>query len=55
MTFPLPSYRPTYVFACPECCGDLEHEGVDGYWCAACRRSWLFTEVGCFEDGDIAQ
>ena len=49
---PLPQYRATVIYTCPECDGDLQHEGVDGYWCPACRRSWSFTEVGVYEDGD---
>lgn len=49
----LPQYRPTYIYACPECMGDLQHEGVDGYWCSACRRAFSFAEVGCFDDGEF--
>jgi tRNA(Ile2) C34 agmatinyltransferase TiaS len=47
----LPRYTPSYVASCPECCGDCQHEGVDGYWCPACQRSWSFAEVGYLDEG----
>ena len=49
---PLPVYRPSYVYVCPGCDGDLQHEGADSYWCTWCRRTLYFTEVGCYDEGD---
>ena len=42
---PLPRYTPAYVYTCPDCSGDLTNEGVCGYWCAPCPKSFLFSEV----------
>jgi len=51
-SMPLRRYAPTIIASCPECCTDLQDEAFS-YWCATCRRSWSFTEVAFFDDGDI--
>lgn len=50
---PLPRYTPSIVATCPDCSGDLQHEGADGYWCPGCRKAYGFMEVALFDDGDI--
>lgn len=47
-----PVYRAAPIATCPECCGDLQHEGIDGYWCSACQRAFHFAEVAFFEDNE---
>jgi hypothetical protein len=45
-------YRPPPIAACPECLGDCQSEGRDGWYCPACRANWTWQQVAYFEDGD---
>lgn len=49
---PLPRYTGAVIYSCPDCYGDLEHEGADHYWCRACRRSHFFTQVMLQDETD---
>jgi hypothetical protein len=44
-----PGYRTLPTAACPACLGDCIYEGMDGWWCPACRHLYMTSEVAYFE------
>jgi tRNA(Ile2) C34 agmatinyltransferase TiaS len=40
-----PQYRAAPVATCPDCDSDLEHAGLDEYWCRSCKQTYYFTQV----------